>query len=193
MEQFDSRQLSTALEYVKRLASGNNPVNNTPLPDDEILNNPNIIRCMFFVRDVLQSVLNNNGVVGGKGGKVRETITQQLMEELLSEFVYKQDQGIDKFLDQLYKPAGKNVRKVSGREIQSQLLANEYLTLEYNDEVKKEIKVPTEKGRAIGMRVERIVYSSPISSVYYQVVYNQQAQNFLIANWLRLLNGEKIE
>ena len=47
MREFDVQQLSVAIEYVKRLANGNNPVNNSPLPADDALNNANDIRCII--------------------------------------------------------------------------------------------------------------------------------------------------
>ena len=45
MKQFDQVKLDVAIKYVERIADGCNPVNNVPLENDDILNNPNIIRC----------------------------------------------------------------------------------------------------------------------------------------------------
>lgn len=50
MEPVDLAKLETAIKYVERIAEGNNPVNNLPMEEDAVLNNPNVIRCMYFVR-----------------------------------------------------------------------------------------------------------------------------------------------
>ena len=73
MKKFDSIKLDTAIKYVERIADGCNPVNNNPLEDNDVLNNPNIIRCMYFIKDVLEEVQRNDGIVGGKGMKA-ETV-----------------------------------------------------------------------------------------------------------------------
>lgn len=54
---------------MERIAEGHNPVNNVSLENDGILNNPNIIRCMYFIKEVLEEVKSNGGMVGGKSGK----------------------------------------------------------------------------------------------------------------------------
>ncbi len=195
MEQYDLQQLGTAIEYVKRMANGNNPVNNAPLPDNETLNNPNIIRCMFFVRDVLQSVYRNNGIVGGKDRIKQKTGIQQFPEEALNSYTYREDQGINRIISQLYEPVADRVtRKVSAHSIVQRLEANGYITTEFNEEIKKEIRVPTEKGIAIGMRLERKEYiNGGYPNVYYTIIYNQQAQEHLISIFMRLINGEAVE
>ena len=69
MKQFDRAKLEVAIKYVERIADGCNPVNNVPLENDSVLNNPNIIRCMYFIKEVLEEVQINGGTVGGKQGK----------------------------------------------------------------------------------------------------------------------------
>ena len=47
MEQLDMEKLEKALIYVGRIADGKNPVNNLPAEEDAVMNDPNVIRCMF--------------------------------------------------------------------------------------------------------------------------------------------------
>ena len=56
MEEIDLKKLDISIEYIKRMAEGKNPINNEPLEDDSILNNPNVIRCFYFIEDVLKQV-----------------------------------------------------------------------------------------------------------------------------------------
>ena len=81
MESIDMKKLETAIVYLQRIADGNNPINNLPAEEDSVLNNPNVIRCMFFVKEVLEEVKRNNGYIGKKSKKIflpknRKTIPQ---------------------------------------------------------------------------------------------------------------------
>ena len=49
--------------YLQRIADGNNQVNNMPAKEDSVLNNPNVIRCMYFVKEVLEEVKRNDGFI----------------------------------------------------------------------------------------------------------------------------------
>ena len=64
MELVDMKKLETAIVYLQRISDGNNPINNLPADEDSVLNNPNVIRCMFFVREILEEVKRNNGYIG---------------------------------------------------------------------------------------------------------------------------------
>ena len=92
MNQFDMKTLETAIIYVKRIADGKNPVNNQPMPEDSVLNEPNVIRCMFFVRDVLEGVRANEGKVGdsNEGKQRRRQRIKEFPVEVLSQFVYRE-------------------------------------------------------------------------------------------------------
>ena len=63
MEQIDLEKLEKALIYVDRIAEGRNPVYNLPADNDSVLNDPNVIRCMFFIKEVLTAVKNNGGKI----------------------------------------------------------------------------------------------------------------------------------
>lgn len=44
MDKVDLKKLDIAIRYIERIADGCNPVNNTPVGEDNALNNPNVIR-----------------------------------------------------------------------------------------------------------------------------------------------------
>ena len=48
--------------FIDKLAKGINPLDGTPVPDGELLNNVRISRCMFYVSDILRQVIENGGV-----------------------------------------------------------------------------------------------------------------------------------
>ena len=72
MEKLDMSKLDVAIKYVQRMADGCDPVSNIPMEDDAVLNDLNVIRCMFFVKDVLEEVRRNEGVIGGKKAKPKK-------------------------------------------------------------------------------------------------------------------------
>ena len=94
-------------------------MNNVPLENGDILNNPNIILCMYFIKDVLEEVQRNGGMVGGKVGK--EPALPFPME-ILDRFTYLEDKSITHVLNQIYEPiADMNVKKVSVTKVTAAL------------------------------------------------------------------------
>lgn len=59
----------------------------------------------------------------------------------------------------------------------------------YNGELKGNIKVPTEKGITIDLKSERIEYAN---NIYYTIIYNRNAQEFLMQNLEKFINGEVV-
>ncbi len=189
----DMQKLDIAITYLKRIADGNNPINNMPAEDDAVLNNPNVIRCMYFVKDILEQVKASNGIIGTTAKKERKTrrAVDAFPIELLGKYQYREDKGISRILSQLYEPTkDKTIRKISGKAINDWLMTNGYITETYSDELKTNIKVPTEKGKNVGLKSERVEYPS---NTYYTIIYNKSAQEFLIDNFEKFLNGETIE
>ena len=64
MQDNNIEKLKKAIIYIDRMANGHNPVNNIILEEKSELNDPNIIRCMYYIKEILISVYNNGGVVG---------------------------------------------------------------------------------------------------------------------------------
>lgn len=191
--EIDMQKLDIAITYLKRIADGNNPVNNMPAEEDAVLNNPNVIRCMYFVRDILEEVKANNGVIGApvKRESKSRRATDVFPVELLGKYQYREDKSINKILSQLYEPLeDKSIRKISGKLVNEWMMAAGFVVEIYNEELKTNIKVPTEKGKSIGLRSERVEYPG---NTYYTISYNRNAQEFLIRNFEKFLNGEVVE
>ena len=192
MKEFDKKTLETAIIYIKRLAEGNNPINNQVIEDDSVLNNPNVIRCMYFVREVLEEVYADTNKVDSKVSKKKGTAIQTFPEEVLTQFEYREDKAIAPFLNQLYEPVkGQGYKQISPSAVVSRLIANDFIVEVYSEEFKKQIKVPSDKGIAIGMRTERMEYYP--GNAFMAILYNKEAQEYLVANFIKLINGEVLE
>ncbi|MCM1189950.1 MAG: hypothetical protein NC541_11725 [bacterium] len=185
MEVIDMKRLETAILYLQRIADGKNPVNNVPAEEDAVLNNPNVIRCMYFVKEVLEEVKRNNGHVGKKAKKSDK---QAFPTETLATFSYREDKSISKLVAQLNEAVDGTVyRKLTYRPILQWLKSNGFLTEQFDQELKKEVTLPTEKGTQIGIRAER--RSGLSGTDYMLVIYGKQAQEYIAENLEAILNG----
>ena len=175
MKQFEQAKLEVAIKYVERIADGCNPVNNVPLENDDVLNNPNVIRCMYFIKDVLEEVRRNGGRVGGKVGKESAL---PFPIEILDSFTHVEDKSITHVLNQIYEPiADMNVKKVSVTKVTAALKEEGYLLDEPNPETGKTRKVPSAKGRELGIYMVEREYNG---RMYESVIYNQNAQRYVV-------------
>lgn len=184
MKQFEQAKLEVAIKYVERIADGCNPVNNVPLENDDVLNNPNVIRCMYFIKDVLEEVQRNGGMVGGKVGKEPAL---PFPIEVLNGFTYVEDKSITHVLNQIYEPiADMNVKKVSVTKVTAALKEEGYLLDEPNPETGKTRKVPSAKGRELGIYMVEREYNG---RMYESVTYNQNAQRYVVELIRKLTEG----
>ena len=184
MEQVDVVKLEKAIAYIQRIADGNNPVNNTPADEDSVLNNPNVIRCMFFVKEVLEEVKRNNGYIGKKAKK---TDKASFPIEVLENFAYTEDKAISKFVNQINELIDDTVyQKLHYKVITQWLKRNGFLEEKYSQEFEKTIKLPTDKGVQLGIRTEKSRNGRGLE--YVSVLYNQSAQNYIIQNMEAILS-----
>ena len=50
-------KIEYAKSFIDKLANGINPLDNTPIPEDDIANNVRISRCFFYVSGILEDVI----------------------------------------------------------------------------------------------------------------------------------------
>lgn len=182
----DKKKLETAILYLQRIADGKNPVNNMPAEEDTVLNNANVIRCMFFVKEILEEVRRNDGFVGPKPRRAEKS---RFPLEALKAFQYKEDKTISNVVQQINEAVDDRIyQKLSYRPITQWLKRNGFLADEYSQEYEKAVTLPTEKGTQIGIRAERRVSAKDVG--YLSIVYNKQAQEFLVQNMGAILSGQ---
>lgn len=187
MESIDMKKLNTAILYLQRIADGNNPVNNMPAEDDAVLNNPNVIRCMYFVKDILEEVRRNNGYIGKRAGKSDKP---EFPMEALAAFTYREDKPISKFVEQINEPVDDNVyKKLTYKPILQWLKQNGFLIEQFSQEFSKNITLPTEKGDQIGIRTERTRSAKGVD--YLLIIYGKQAQEYIVKNMEDILAKKK--
>lgn len=72
--------IARAKMYIDKLANGINPLDDTAVAENDVVNNVRISRCLFFVSDTLRKVLENGGV--GTSQRVKKSEFNITPEEL---------------------------------------------------------------------------------------------------------------
>ena len=170
-------KIAYAKSFIDKLANGINPLDNTPIPDDDIANNVRLSRCFFYVSDILRQVYENGGVTKPKRApKIPFAVTLEQFEK----FEYSAEPiAVSEIAKRIYAMVdNENMEKVSYRQINQWLLNIGMLYL-HNFGGKKPVKRPTEEGKQIGITVETRMgrYGE-----YQVVLYNEDAQRFILDN-----------
>lgn len=81
-------KIAYAKTYIEKLANGINPVTGQVVPDDDVINNVKISRCLFYVSDLLRQVVENGGISQSKAKIVKQPF--QLDYEARKQFRYSE-------------------------------------------------------------------------------------------------------
>ena len=164
-------KIAYAKSFIDKLANGINPLDNMPIPEDDIANNVRLSRCFFYVSDILRQVYENGGV---RKPKRIPKIPFAVSIEQLEKYEYSVEPNVvSEIAKRIYALAeNDNMEKVSYRQINQWLLNIGMLYL-YDFGGKRPVKRPTEEGNQIGIMVETRMgrYGE-----YQVVLYNEDAQ-----------------
>ena len=170
-------KIAYAKSFIDKLANGINPLDDTPIPDDDIANNVRLSRCFFYVSDILRQVCENGGVTKPKRAP---KIPFAVSFEQIEKFQYSAEPiPVSEIAKRIYAMAdNENMEKVSYRQINQWLLNIGMLYL-HDFGGRKPVKRPTEEGKQIGIVVETRMgrYGE-----YQAVLYTEDAQRFILDN-----------
>lgn len=173
----DLETIQRAKMYIDKLAKGINPLDDSVIPEDDIINNVRLSRCLFYVSDVLRQVIDNGGAVGAKSKK-KEAFSITLDEIEKFQFsdtslpVSKIAEGINSLVD------NENMKKITHKHITDWLISIEMLQINTKPDGKT-TKRPTVHGNEIGITTEDRI---GMNGNYTVVLYNRQAQQFIVDN-----------
>ena len=173
----ESEIMERAKMYIDKLANGVNPLDDTTLSEDDIVNNVRIARCLFYVSGILGQVIANGGTVAKKKSK-KESFN--ISFENIQKFPFSDTpipiSEIAKRINELN--ANDNMKKISYKHLTDWLIGIEMLSLSTDSEGKT-VKRPTAHGIEIGITTE---LRHSVSGDYIVVLYNRNAQQFIIDN-----------
>ncbi len=186
MKKIEMEKLEKALLYVERIAEGNNPIGNEPAPYDAVLNNPDIIRSMFFAKEVLSELKQNGGVIGKTYSSSKK---KDFPIETLAAFQFAERKTITRLTEQLNSGINTDeYQKIKYKTITDWLKENGYLQEKEDEQLGKKVTLATTKGQAIGIR--HSLQTGMNGSSYYRVEYNKSAQEFVVQNLPEMLGVE---
>ena len=170
--------IQRAKMYIDNLANGINPLNGQHLPEEDIVNNVRISRCLFYVSNVLQQVIQSSGIVGKQTKPKKQPFNLDVADRLKFEIsetaipVSEITKRINSLID------AETMMLLKYQSITGWLLNAGFLTArpDYDGKMKK---YPTEAGNRIGIQIEHRI---GIRGGYDVIVYSPQAQQFIVDN-----------
>ena len=178
--------IARAKMYIDKLANGINPLDDTSVAENDVVNNVRISRCLFFVSDVLRKVLENGGSVSSPRVKKSEfTITAEEIENF--EF---SDKPIP--VSEIAKRVNASTNTQTSKKFGHRMITNWLVSIGMLDEIEtpegKKIKRPTQEGNNLGISLEERIGST---GPYYVVIYNKSAQQFIVDNIFTIIEYHK--
>ena len=189
-------KIEYAKSFIDKLANGINPIDDSPIPEGDTVNNVRLSRCFFFVSDVLRQVIENGGVT--KEAPPQPTVVKTKKGRKQPYFLLPEHTANFEFSDtpisatEIYNRIvsvgpKEGVRRLSKRKLTKWLLYCGFLELQIIDNNK--VLVPTDSGREIGIFLEE---RNGEYGNYIATLYPREAQEFIIDNieaMLSLDNG----
>ena len=175
----DLEIMQHAKDYLDKLAQGIDPLTGQEVPEDDVINNVRISRCLFYVSDVLRQVIENGGIQV-KTVKNSEKTPFALSPEERTRYPFGDwpatvsviAQRLNELVDL------ETMQKLKTTSITKFLLQSGLLFEEEGFGGSKN-KRPTEAGRQLGISTTQ---RTGQNGEYTAVVYSREAQQFILDN-----------
>lgn len=166
-------KIEKAKSILKKIADGTNPINGEAIEGDILLNDPRIIRCFYFVAEVLDKVIKSEYSNKKVSGFV---MTEQEKENV----VFTQGKiGVNEVAKCINKHINPLVsKKTTGVAINNGLKRMGILSVKVNSDGKKRTTI-TENSYILGFSLEKKIYNG---NEYDQVVLDDTGKKFIIEN-----------
>ena len=173
----DENKVNVAIDWIKKLANGYNPINGNILPDSDIVNNVHISRCLFFVSDLLEDL-------GKKKTSQQKQYEQefQLTSENAAKVYIAERTGIAMFVKEINKVIPENMKPLAASKVTQWLVSAGYLEEQERSDGHK-YKAPTELGTSIGLTS---AWRDGSQGQYLAISYDANAQHFILENLFKL-------
>ncbi len=169
-----------AKDYLDKLAKGVDPLTGREVPEDDVINNVRISRCLFYVADVLRQVIENGGIHPAKPVRAGDKADFALPFEDRSRYTFGDwplsASQIAQRLNELVDLEA--MQKLKTTSITKFLLQSGLLFEEEGPSGRKH-KRPTEAGWKLGLSTAQRMGQN---GEYTTVVYDRQAQQFILDN-----------
>ena len=177
--------MQRAKMYLDKLARGIDPITDKEVPEDSVLNQVRICRCLHYVSGVLEQVIANGGTVGRKERSVEFSITRAQMAHIqLTQFPV----GINEFAENIRAAAGNpDMKRPNTGKITAWLMKQGMMELTADAEGKSR-RMPTEAGLRAGMSTRM---RTGQNGEYLAVYYDANIQKLILDHLEEILEERK--
>ena len=74
--------MERAKMYIEKMANGIDPLSGRPVQEGDLINNVRISRCLFYVADILQKVIDNQRRIGRAGKRCPSNCAKKKKQSL---------------------------------------------------------------------------------------------------------------
>ena len=179
--------INRAKTYIDKLANGVNPLTDEPVSENDIVNNVRISRCFFYISDLLRRFAEGGFPEAAKKGKKKPFI---ITEEQRKRFEFSETPISVSEIARLFNAAVNTEGAVQMRYsgITFWLIESGLLSVDRREDG-REVKLPTAAGMELGISQE---VRSGANGSYTVVVYNENAQRYIVDNIDAILEAEKL-
>lgn len=177
--------LERARGYVEKLARGIDPITDREVPEEDVVNNVRVSRCLFYVADVLRQVIENGGVQARPAPEIRPVRKSKKVPFALSLEArdgYPFEDRPATVSDIVQRLNGmvdlETMQKLKTTSVTALLLKTGLLMEETLPSGSK-AKRPTEAGRRLGIST---ALRTGLHGDYTAVLYSREAQQFILDN-----------
>lgn len=189
MTEFDT--IKRAQMYIEKMAKGINPLDNKPIPEQDLINNARISKCLSFVSGILCRVIENGGVPDPSSSKPKKIkkLPFEITDEARDRIEYSNHPISISELTRRINAAVCNEQMAAFRStsVFSWLVSTELLEVIQMEDL-KERKYPTSGGNLMGITCEMRESSH---GPYQAIVINKEAQTFIVDNIEAILAHEE--
>ena len=179
--------INRAKTYIDKLANGVNPLTDEPVSENDIVNNVRISRCFFYISDLLRRFAEGGFPEAAKKGKKQPFI---ITEEQRKRFEFSETPISVSEIARRFNAAVNTEGAVQMRYfgITFWLIESGLLSVDRREDG-REVKLPTAAGMELGISQE---VRSGANGSYTVVVYNENAQRYIVDNIDAILEAEKL-
>lgn len=174
-------KLQRAKRYMEKLAQGIDPISDNEIPEDSVLNQVQLVRCFFYVSDVLGQCIVNGDPKENKGDRPSFSIRAEELERVQ---ISQEPIRITRFTEHIWAVvADQGKKKLNPTVITNWLLEQGILEIQMGPEGKQQ-RVPSGIGLELGLSSQ--LYHGKYRD-YFAVYYNANAQRFILDHLLDIL------
>lgn len=182
-------RITHAKNYINMLANGYDPLSGMPISENDVVNNVHISRCFFYVASLLDKIIENGGPDERRGGRRQPFF---ITPAQCAQFEYSSTPiTVSEITRRLNVAAGSlsgDAAQLRYSSITFWLIEVGMLAIEKCTDG-KELKRPTEAGSLLGISIAERAGNG---GRYTVVVYDEEAQHFIVDNIPAVMEAEKL-